>query len=207
MSETVKQYTSLAKAFDYFNEKLFEGKLPEIFITLQRKSKAAGYYNSERYIFRENKKAIPEIALNPETFVDETDEYILSVLAHEMCHHWQQFFGDPPKRNYHDREWAGKMKEIGLQPSTTREPNGKETGSSMNHYVINGGKFEITCGAFLLDGKKLNLEAIPPSKEQKERKKTREKFTCPNCMQSAWAKKTAHLACGDCMVVMVIEEE
>ena len=207
MSVTVKQYTNLYKAFEYFNKKLFNGELPEIFITLQRKSKAAGYYSPARYVYREGKKEnIPEIALNPETFVGEDDEYILSVLVHEMCHHWQQFFGDAPKRVYHDREWGGKMKEIGLQPSNTREPDGKETGASMNHYVIQGGKFEIACGAFLLDGKKLDLEAITPTKEQKERKKTREKFVCQSCMQSVQAKKTANIMCGDCRETMVIEE-
>ena len=44
-------------------------------------------------------------------------------------------------------------------------------------------------------------------KEVKERKKTREKFTCPTCHQSAWAKKTAKLACGNSVQPMIIEEE
>jgi len=36
---TQKQYKTLDDAFKYFNDKLFEGKLPDILITLQRKSR------------------------------------------------------------------------------------------------------------------------------------------------------------------------
>ena len=57
--------------------------------------------------------------MNPDTFTGRTDEEILSTLAHEMAHVWQQTHGKPPRRSYHDRQWAAKMKEIGLQPSTT----------------------------------------------------------------------------------------
>jgi len=77
----------------------------------------------------------------------------------------------------------------------------------MTHYIVQGGKFEIACGAFLLNGKKLNWETLPVPKEQKERNKTRQKFVCPSCMQSVQAKKTANIVCGDCMERMVIEED
>ena len=33
------------------------------------------------------------------------------------------------------------MKEIGLQPSTTGEPGGKETGQSVTHYILPGGPY------------------------------------------------------------------
>ncbi|SPE34073.1 hypothetical protein SBA3_2090010 [Candidatus Sulfopaludibacter sp. SbA3] len=33
-----------------------------------------------------------------------------------MAHVWQQTHGKPPTRSYHDRQWAAKMKEIGLHP-------------------------------------------------------------------------------------------
>jgi hypothetical protein len=31
------------------------------------------------------------------------------------------------------------MKEIGLHPSATGEPGGKETGKHMSHYIVSGG--------------------------------------------------------------------
>ena len=50
-----------------------------------------------------------------------------------MAHVWQPTHGKPPIRCYQGRQWAAKMKEIGLQPSTTGEPGGKGTGQSVTH--------------------------------------------------------------------------
>lgn len=208
MTVTTTQYSMFDDACKYFNEKLFNGELTDVLITLQRKSKSYGYYCAERFSERNGKQSVAEIAMNPDGFYERTDIEILSTLAHELAHHWQFLFGDAPKRAYHNREWAEKMKEIGLYPSTTGEPDGKETGARCSHYIIKGGKFEIVCGAFLLNGKKkLEWETIPVTKEEKEKKKTREKFVCPDCMQSVQAKKTANIMCGDCKKTMVIEEE
>jgi predicted SprT family Zn-dependent metalloprotease len=52
--------------------------------------------------------------MNPDTFTGRIDEDILSTLAHEMAHVWRQRDGTPPRRAYHDRQWAAKMREIGL---------------------------------------------------------------------------------------------
>jgi hypothetical protein len=36
------------------------------------------------------------------------------------------------------------MKQIGLQPSTTHEPSGKEAGQNVGHYVVAGSPFAVT---------------------------------------------------------------
>ena len=41
----------------------------------------------------------------------------------------------------HDRQWAAKMKEIGLQHSMTGEAGGSETGQSVTHYISVGGAY------------------------------------------------------------------
>jgi predicted SprT family Zn-dependent metalloprotease len=73
---------------------------------------------------------VDELALNPDNFEDRTDEQIMSTLLHEMCHCWQYYFGEPSRGGYHNREWASKMKEVGLHPSDNEKPGGKETGHS-----------------------------------------------------------------------------
>jgi hypothetical protein len=90
-----------------------------VLVTLQRHAKARGYFSPDRFTGRTEATAAHELAMNPDTFTGRTDEEILSTLAHEMAHVWQQTHGKPPSRSYHDRQWAAKMKEIGLQPSTT----------------------------------------------------------------------------------------
>lgn len=205
---TTKQYANLDDAFKYFNEKLFDGKLPDVMITLQMKVRTNGYHHFEKFEGRDNKKRVTEIALNPDNFNERTDQEVLSTLCHEMCHHWQYSFSEPARKGYHDKEWANKMLEIGLIPTATGEVGGKMTGQRIYTLIMEGGKFEIACGAFLTNGSVLNLNGVVDEKVEKERKKTRYKFTCPNCMEeSAWAKKTAKLACGTCLVPMVIEEE
>ena len=139
---TPAEYRAFQQAYDFFNRELFGGSLPHVLVTLQRHAKARGYFSPERFSARHEAHATAhELAMNPDTFTGRTDEEILSTLAHEMAHVWQQAHGQPPRRSYHDRQWAAKMKEIGLQPSTTGEPGGKETGQSVTHYIARGGPY------------------------------------------------------------------
>jgi hypothetical protein len=56
--------------------------------------------------------------------------------VHEMVHVWQHAFGKPSAGGYHNKQWAAKMKAVGLQPSSTGYVGGKETGQRVTHYVI-----------------------------------------------------------------------
>jgi SprT-like family len=138
---TVTEYQGFQTAYDFFNRELFAGSLPQVLVTLQRHAKTRGYFSPERFSGRIDKAAVHELALNPDGFAGRTDEMILSTLAHEMCHVWQQTHGKAPRKGYHDRQWAGKMREVGLQPSSTGEEGGKETGQSVSHYIILGGRY------------------------------------------------------------------
>src|SRR5881398_518561 len=127
---TITEYQGFQRAYDFFNRELFDGSLPQVLVTLQRHANTRGYFSPERFSGRIDTAAVHELALNPDSFTGRTDEMILSTLAHEMAHVWQQTHGKPPRKSYHDRQWASKMREIGLQPTSTGEPGGKETGQS-----------------------------------------------------------------------------
>ncbi len=75
-----------------------------------------------------------EISLTPTTLY-RTPQEIFSTLVHEMCHLWQWDFGNPSRNGYHNKEWAAKMREVGLIPSDTGQLGGKETGQKMTHYI------------------------------------------------------------------------
>jgi hypothetical protein len=119
-----------------------------------------------------------------------------------MAHVWQQIHGQPPTRCYHDREWAAKMKEIGLQPSDTGQPGGKETGQSMSHYILPGGPYAKAYGKLKTTGFQLHWESAAPEgkqgKQRKAKRASKTKYTCPECGQNAWAKPDAVLICGEC---------
>jgi SprT-like family len=191
------EYGGLQEAFDHFNAALFEGRLPDVFITYQRKANSSGYFSPDRFAGRVATFSRHELALNPDAFIGQTDEQIVQTLVHEMVHHWQQQFGTPSARGYHNREWAAKMKAIGLQPSSTGMVGGKETGQRMRDYVIPDGPFTKAYAKLAATGWRLNLQSAhraggkqaPPSKL---------KFTCPACAQNAWGKPDLAILCEPC---------
>jgi len=57
-----------------------------------------------------------------------------------MCHLEQHHFGKPSGA-YHNKEWAKMMHAVGLMPSNTGKPGGKQTGQTVSHYIVTGGPF------------------------------------------------------------------
>lgn len=210
MSITRNEYNTFTQAYEYFNDKLFGGKLPDVIITLQHGKRYYGYFWQHKFDNRQDSKLkIGEMALNPDLFKGRSDAAILSTLVHEQCHIWQAAYGKPGKKGYHNKEWADKMKAIGLQPSDTGATGGKETGEKMSHFIIKLSLFDTTCDALIKNGFALNWQSYVDPGKPKKAKQTRAKFICPECDQAAWAKPTANLTCGDCDIQMVctIEEE
>jgi hypothetical protein len=132
LSPTQETYDSLNLAHDYFNARLFGGKLPACLVTLQRSKKAYGFFAGQRFGLKTGKGGTDEIALNPSHFEQRTTEQTLSTLVHEMAHQWQQHHGKPSRTGYHNKEWAAKMQEVGLVPSSTGQPGGKEVGQKVS---------------------------------------------------------------------------
>lgn len=208
MSEiTTQEYNNLAHAYSYFNEQLFSNQLRDCLITLKRDNPCRlGHYQAMVVRNRTDRTATDEISLNIVSFPSRTDTEILSTLVHEMVHLWQEHYGDAPRKCYHDKQFARKMKEVGLYPSNTGQPDGKETGQQMSHYIIEGHPFDIACKSLLASGYKINWQMELEQPEGKEKKKSKVKYTCLECEQNAWAKPDARLMCANCMVPMTPEE-
>lgn len=219
---TATEYRTLQEAYDYFNVALFDGSLPQVLITLQRHHRALGYFSARRFQSRSHvRRHVHEVALNPDGFTGNTDEDILSTLAHEMVHVWQLENGHPGRGRYHNREWALKMCCIGLMPSATGRPGGAVTGESMSHYILDVGGFSTACKAFLSKSRlawesaavevngtsgddsrgggesRLGDDINDPSTGTRQ---TRTKFTCPNCGLNVWAKPDALVDCHTCSI-------
>jgi predicted SprT family Zn-dependent metalloprotease len=196
-SITSTEYSAIQNAYDFFNQELFAYKLPQVLVTLQRTSAAYGYFSPERFTSRTNAGAAHELALNPDHF-GRTEEEVLGTLAHEMCHVWQQTHGTPPRRCYHDREWAAQMKAIGLHPSDTAAPGGKETGQAVSHYIVPGGPFHASAVMLKRAGFRIHWTSRTDEPAAKKKAASKTKYTCAECGQNAWAKPGAKLVCGNC---------
>jgi hypothetical protein len=62
------------------------------------------------------------------------------------------------------------MKEIGLQPTATGEPGGKETGQHVTHYIIPGGLYARAFAKLKAKGFQLHWQSAPEGKQAKERR-------------------------------------
>jgi hypothetical protein len=140
---TTLSYTSLTRAYDYFNTELFSGGLPPCLLTMQRHTGSFGYFSKSRFANAADPGEITdEIALNPVHFNHRLPLEVLSTLVHEMAHLWRSRQGNPPRQGYHDRVWADKMLTLGLIPSATGKSGGAQTGQHVTHCIQRGGLYE-----------------------------------------------------------------
>lgn len=207
---TKETYDQLQQAYEHLNRNLFQGALPNCLITLQRRKRSYGYFAADRF-GRTDGSVTDEIALNPSHFRSRPVAEVLATLGHEMVHLWQHHHGQPGRGRYHNKEWAAQMKAIGLQPTDTGEEGGKETGDSVHHYILPGGRFERAVKKLTDRGYTITwTEAPQPAAsgdegsagtEGREQSKSgkRIKYTCPRCDLKAWAKHEAKLVCGEHM--------
>ena len=218
------------QAFDFFNRELFREKLEQVIITLQKHRGANGYFRAnsfEERSFEEGKQQPPkftvhEISIMPDAMYHRTDREVLATLVHEMCHLKQKQYGTPSRNGYHNRQWAEYMQAVGLEPTAfdkydSRNPElseeekakspgeGKSTGQKVSHFIIPGGAFDRACRKLLESGFQLNLHQLPILPVPQ--KKSKLKYTCPQCGSNAWAKPDTKLYCGECMITMECEEE
>jgi predicted SprT family Zn-dependent metalloprotease len=199
-------YGGLGEAYDFFNERLFGRRLPRCLITMQRKKGVRGYFASKRFGSRDGDEVTDEIALNPVHFRERTTEESLSTLAHEMVHLEQFHFGKPPRRGYHDKEWAGMMRAIGLIPSHTGEPGGRPVGQKVTHYIAAGGRFAIVADELIRSGFTVRYVDQPRDQEAvKKKAASKTKYTCPGCGLNAWAKPDVRIACIACVEQLLAE--
>jgi hypothetical protein len=126
-----------------------------------------------------------------------------------MVHLWQHHCGKPARTGYHNKEWAVMMKAVGLVPSSTGAPGGKETGQHVSHYIEAGGAFDRACAELVTLGFEVPYVELWAEAEEKTRKKkaaSKTKYTCPGCGLNAWAKPDVVLLCGACEVELEAEE-
>jgi SprT-like family len=203
---TVEQYQKYQAAWGWFNEQLFDETLNPCLLNFSRHRGALGFFHPRRW--HKGKAAIHEISLNPNHLTRPLAE-VMATLVHEMCHQWQFDHGTPPRKAYHDIEWARKMDEVGLVPSNTGQPGGKRTGQKMTHYISEAGKFADAMEKMPLEYQLPWLgeeaEATPKVKTQK-----RMRLTCPGCEMHVWVAvedMERSVFCGDCGETYLNREE
>jgi predicted SprT family Zn-dependent metalloprotease len=195
---TSEQFTAFQKQFDHFNRALFGGRLPAVLLNFSRKANTYGFFAPERWKNADG-TSTHEISLNPAYLAERAPEATSSTIVHEMAHLWQHEHGTPSRRGYHNEQWAVKMRELGLMPSSTGKPGGEWVGYAVSHYIIDGGRFERAFRdmpkEFLFPWQ--SWEPTTRAGKAKKAERNRIKYTCPTCAQNVWGKPGLHLVCGD----------
>ncbi len=199
------QFTAYQAMFDHFNAALFESGLSPVLLNFSRKAKSYGFFAPERWTSGEHVRH--EISLNPEHLATRPLIETASTLVHEMVHAWQQEHGRKcPRTGYHNKEWAGRMKEAGLHPSNTGEPGGRETGQRMTHYIVAGGAF-ADAFAVLPEAARLPWSSVIEVAPEKKKVRNKIKYTCEGCGANVWGKPGIEATCSGCDQAFEPEED
>jgi hypothetical protein len=77
------------------------------------------------------------------------------------------------------------MKEIGLYPSSTGQPGGKETGQTVSHYILAEGRYAAAYQKLAQTGFELRWQSARLGSGAELSRRSKTKFTCPECGQNA----------------------
>jgi predicted SprT family Zn-dependent metalloprotease len=154
-----------------------------------------------------NSLRIPRIVMNGMHLSQEMRE-VAQTLVHEMCHYWQYKWGSRfPKSGTHNKEWADKMRAVGLNPICLDEkPKGPPgTGRKVGDEMIPNGKFEKAFDKLPAE-LKMPWVGFKFSKKKTSVKKT---YQC-SCEKTFYTSKEINgIRCTDCNTdfVRVLSEE
>src|SRR5262249_3009462 len=95
------EYGGLQQAYDHFNATLFDGTLPDVFITYQRRANSAGYFAPDRFSGRSGKFVRRALALNPDGLIGRVDQRIVHTLRHATTQVSQPGHRKRPLRRHH----------------------------------------------------------------------------------------------------------
>lgn len=187
-------YHDLHHIVQYMNYRLFGDQLPDCLLAL-RSGLPSMVCLSQQKVQDCNVHSSDTLLFNPADFSPSPSVEWLAALAKALVHLWQRYFGTPSRYGYHNREWATKMKTIGLHPSQTGEHGGRETGDKMRYWIIEGGLLEQVANELIADKVTLRWQQtnLTPTSPRSGKRIT---YQCPACGLKAWAKHDAALICA-----------
>ncbi len=211
---TREQWTAFEYMYKYFNRVLFAGALPPVILNFSRHANSYGFFTPERW--HRGDERTHEISINPAHLASRPPRDTASTLVHEMAHLWQHMFGTPPRKGYHDREWALKMKELGLTPIDPSTGKERMSAPNLKHRIEAGGAYDQAFAAmppeylfpWQCDEAEMPRRAKGAAKvagddeegeegEGKAKSKNKVKYTCP-CAVNVWGKPDLALQCMSC---------
>lgn len=139
---------------------------------------------------------LPHLSLSIEWLQAAQEAEVMAFLAHHLVHLWQHHAGQAGRRGYHNQEWAGKMRSIGLVPSTIGGRRGSQTGDRVGQAVKSHGRLaELIAGLPPLPRLEPHQAAQKHQPPPPGRSKTT--YACV-CGTRVWGRSRLRLLCMAC---------
>ena len=199
MKQTIKTSRvagQLEKMFRALNNRFFDGKLPEVVISLKKTAGVYGHFTTGK-VWKTGEERRYEINISSASLNQEC-AFLAGVLVHEMVHEYCAEHGIKDTSNngvYHNKNFRHIAETHGLE---------------VEHHPKYGWQdFQMVESLNLLDV----LGTLPKGGNSSAGAETRtkkpsstRKYICPKCGNSCRATKVINLICGDCMEKMVVTE-
>ncbi|MEK4306915.1 SprT-like domain-containing protein [Oceanobacillus sp. FSL K6-0251] len=219
--------SELYKAFDLFNQKYFENKLPITAITIQssgHKRNSMGWCTTnEVWGNKEGNIKMYEINLSAE-FLDLDFHETMDTLLHEMVHLFHMVKGikdTSRKGTYHNKNFRNKVLEIGFEYKDDKPDSlhgwsfariGEKVKNEIDEMDINKDVFSISRKGFsyfqqLDNGSSPDEVEIESTRGTAVSNPSSFKWFCEGCrliMRSS--KKEVNVICGDCNKTLIKSE-
>lgn len=199
---TIEITKTLYDIFNALNEHYWGNTLPEPFITIvqgvtKRKS-IMGAYAGETYIKTDEDEESPEelrheIMISGE-FIHNDIYDLCDTMEHEMCHMYAKINNiKDMSGKKHTKKFKRIAEDHGLMILDYDEKNGWNDTHPTD-------EFKAFVDTLSINPETLEFfrnTVLPPSKPAPKKR-----FICPQCGQQVQAKKTSHVACADCNMIM-----
>jgi hypothetical protein len=174
------------------------GFLPDVLVTLQRQARSRGYFSPQRFRSRVEEALVMNSLLTLNGFLGAQTKKSVRPLRTKWSMFGNRLTAECRARLITIASGAAKMKAIGLHPSATGEPGGRETGQSMTHFILQGGRYSRAFRELQATGFQLHWQSAMAEAGSRVKRTSKTKLTCPECSQNVWAKPGAQVICGIC---------
>jgi hypothetical protein len=209
-------YTPLLEAFNFFNRELFNVTLPDVLETLQRKARTLGYFSRHRFAeLKGDARAGARDRDEPGALSAALSErHLLEACPRDGAPAAGVLRQADTRRLSQPRMGADDARDRSAS-EFTGAPGGKETGYRMDHYIVEGGRFDLSYARFETIGQTIgwgDAVAAPSAGGGagegvvEDPKPKRLKFVCPGCGQNVYGSPKTAVRCDPCGLLLIVTQ-
>lgn len=189
----------LERAFNIFNNVYFDGKLPQVALTVQSNNKSFAYITTQK-VWADSKDRYYEINLSAE-YLNRNIENVLASLLHECVHLYNIINNIKDTSNlgrYHNKHFkrACEARDLIIEHAPVIGWSVTKPSEIFINTIKQHGLYEP------IEHSRITMEQ---GKRPKKPSNTR-KYICNCCGNSVRATKTVNILCLDCNNVMTVVE-